>query len=452
MNARPIALHPKVNFKNTRVELSPPAVLALGFVMLIFVGSALLSLPWATHSSISVQEAIFTATSAVTVTGLVVVDTGTDFTRFGQTVIALLIQAGGLGLMTFAIVALLAIGGRIGFRQQIIATAAFNQTSWSTVTRTAKAVLVFALVVEAIGFVILCIRWLPTMPWHEAVFHAFFYTISAFNNAGFALDADSLMPFVGDPTVNVIITALFISGGLGFGVWMELWQERRWRKLSIYSRVLIASVVIINVGAMLLIFALEYGNPNTLGGLSHAEKIWASWFQATTTRTAGFNTLDIAALEDGTTILMLLLMFIGGGSLSTASGIKVMTFVVLVMATYAYLRQRDEVVLQGRTIPRNTVRKALAVTLISAFVIWLAIFLLAVTHRADFLDITFEAVSAFSTVGLSRGMTDELSILGQWFVIILMFTGRLGPLTMAYFFARPLRKRLQYPPVKMPIG
>lgn len=452
MNSRPIALHRTARFTSQKVSMSPPAVLSCGFLVLIVVGALLLKLPIATTQTITFQEAFFTATSAVTVTGLVVVDTGTDFTRFGQTIIAMLIQAGGLGLMTFAVVALLAIGGKIGFRQQIIATTAFNQTSWAHVVQTAKAVLIFALIVEAIGFSVLFLRWLPEMSAADAAFEAFFYTISAFNNAGFALDANSLSQYVGDTTVNLAITLLFISGGLGFGVWMELWQTKSWRKLSIYSKVLIASMIIINVVAMVLILILEANNQATLAGLDTNEKLWAAWFQATTPRTAGFNTIDIASLEDSTTTLMLLLMFIGGGSLSTASGIKVMTFVVLVMATYAFLRQREDVVLNWRTIPRDTVRKALAVTLISATIIWLSIFTLTITHRVPFLDIVFESVSAFSTVGLSRGMTAELSIVGQWVVMLLMFTGRIGPLTMAYFLARPKPKHLKFPVAKFPIG
>lgn len=452
MNSRPIALHRTARFTSQKVSMSPPAVLSCGFLILIVVGALLLKLPIATTQTITFQEAFFTATSAVTVTGLVVVDTGTDFTRFGQTIIAMLIQAGGLGLMTFAVVALLAIGGKIGFRQQIIATTAFNQTSWAHVVQTAKAVLIFALVVEAIGFIVLFLRWLPEMSAADAAFEAFFYTISAFNNAGFALDANSLSEFVGDTTVNLAITLLFISGGLGFGVWMELWQTKSWRKLSIYSKVLIASMLIINVVAMVLILILEANNQATLASLDTNEKLWAAWFQATTPRTAGFNTIDIASLEDSTTTFMLLLMFIGGGSLSTASGIKVMTFVVLVMATYAFLRQREDVVLNWRTIPRDTVRKALAVTLISATIIWLSIFILTITHRVPFLDIVFESVSAFSTVGLSRGMTAELSIVGQWVIMLLMFTGRIGPLTMAYFLAKPKPKHLKFPVAKFPIG
>lgn len=452
MNSRYIALHPKVNHSRKKIQLSPPTILALGFAGLIVIGTFLLMLPISANSNISLLEAAFTATSAVTVTGLVVVDTGTDFTMFGQLIIALLIQAGGLGLMTFAIVALIAIGGKIGFRQQIIATAAFNQTSWATVVQTAKAVIVFALIVESAGMIILFLRWLPEMAWQQALFHSFFYAISAFNNAGFALDANSLMPYVGDPTINIIITGLFITGGLGFGVWMDIWQQRRWRKLSIYSKALLTSVVLINVFAMLIIFILELDNPETLRSLTSSEQWWAAWFQATTTRTAGFNTIDISALEDSTTTLMLLLMFIGGGSLSTASGIKVMTFIVLVMATYAYLRQRDEVVLLGRTIPRNTVRKALALTLISVALIWIAIFLLTVLQHQPFLDVVFEAVSAFGTVGLSRGLTGELSVFGQMLIMVLMFVGRLGPLTMAYFLASPKPKHLGYPEVKVPIG
>ncbi|TDP40519.1 trk system potassium uptake protein TrkH [Idiomarina aquatica] len=420
--------------------------------MLIVVGAGLLLLPFATHQSIGVIDALFTATSAVTVTGLVVVDTGADFTLFGQTVIALLIQFGGLGLMTFAVVTLIAIGGKIGVFHQQVAATAFNQTKLATVTSTAKSVVLFALMVESLGMVLLFICWIDEMPIADALFHSFFYAISAFNNAGFALSSDSLSAYVGDPGTNLIITGLFITGGLGFVVWIDLYRQRRWHKLNLYSRVMIISTVIINVVVMLLFLLLEWNNSATLGALAESERWWAAWFHATTPRTAGFNTLDVAGYNDGTTILTILLMFVGAGSISTSSGIKLMTFVVLILSTYAFLRQREEIRIFNRSIPEHTVRKAFALTVISVSLIWIAFFLLSATHNLRFIDAIFEVVSAFGTVGLSRGITGELNPFGQFLIMFLMFFGRIGPLTLGYLLAKPKRNRVRYPSTEIPIG
>lgn len=398
------------------------------------------------------MDALFTATSAVTVTGLIVVDTGSDYTIFGQTVIAILIQFGGLGLMTFAVITIKAIGGKIGILHQQIAAADFNQTNFSTVTSTAKSILIFALIVESLGMLLLFIRWYGDMPAGDALFHSFFYAISAFNNAGFALSSKSLMPFVADPVVNIAVTGMFIVGGLGFVVWIDLYRERTWKKLSIYSRVMIGSTVIINVVAMLFIFATEYSNPATLGSLDMSGKLWASWFQATTPRTAGFNTLDISSYNDSTTTLTILLMFIGGGSMSTASGIKLMTFVVLILSTYAYLSKRQEIRLFNRAIPEDTVRKSFAIGILSMALIWICLLLLTSTHRINFLDAVFEVVSAFGTVGLSRGATSELNTFGQLLIMFLMFFGRIGPLTLGYMLATPKRSHIRHPKVDIPVG
>ncbi len=431
---------------------APPFILSVSFALLILLGTGLLMLPIATESPITWLQSLFTATSAVTVTGLVVVDTGTVFTSFGQIVIALLIQLGGLGLMTFAIVTLIALGGRIGFLQQTVAKEAFNQTDTSTLVSTAKAVLLFSLLVEAVGMLILSVYWSGELGWQTSIFHGFFYTISAFNNAGFALSADSLMPYVADPVINLTITALFIIGGLGFSVWIDLKRNKRWSKLSVYSRMMITGTIIINTVAVIAIYLIEYNNPNTLAPLSELGKWLASWFQAVTPRTAGFNTLAIDKLEDGTTPLMLVLMFIGGGSLSTASGIKVVTFMVLILATYGYLRRDEAVYVFKREIPKETISKALALTMISIGVTWLAIFALVLSEKAPLIDIVFEAVSALGTVGLSRGLTGNLSSAGQAIIIFMMFMGRLGPLMLAYFLANPRVKKLRYAETKLAIG
>lgn len=445
----PLERKPKASGK---IAAAPPLILCGGFLLLIALGTCLLKLPMATHVPISWVQSVFTSTSAVTVTGLAVVDTGTTFTVYGHLIIALLIQCGGLGLMTLAIVTLIALGGKISFLQFTVAREAFNQTDASTLVSTAKSVLIFSMIIELIGMLVLFLYWLEPLGWQTSLYHSFFYTISAFNNAGFALRADSLTPYVADPVINMTITGLFIAGGLGFSVWIDLVKNKRWAKLSLYSKMMILGTVVINSVAVIAIYCIEYNNPNTLAPLSESGKWLASWFQAVTTRTAGFNTVAIDQLEDATTALMLMLMFIGGGSMSTASGIKVVTFMVLVMATYSYLRRDGAVHFLKREIPKETVSKALALTIISAGVTWIAIFCLLLSEEADMLDIVFEAVSALGTVGLSRGLTTSLSEAGEFILIFLMFMGRLGPLTLAYFLASPRTKKLRYPSAKIAIG
>ena len=438
--------------KVSRVSLSPPAVLALGFLALILLGTLLLLLPLATIQPINLLQALFTATSAVTVTGLVVVDTGSQFSHFGQIVIALLIQAGGLGFMTFAVVAAISLGAKIGLSQQKIAQEALGQTSLDQVTTIAKAVLLYALLIELIGVLLLTLTWWSELGFVTALYHGFFYTISAFNNAGFALSSDSLMPYAGSIPVNLIITGLFVIGGIGFTVLIDVKKHRRWQLLSTNTRLILLATLLINLCAFILIWLLEANNPATLQQLSVKDQALAAWFQAVTPRTAGFNTLDYSSMTDASNILTLLLMFIGGGSLSTASGIKLGTFVILLMATYAFLRRHDEVTVLKRTVPTPLVLKALALALVSLIAIFISIFLLTITEQAPLLDVAFEVVSALGTVGLSRGLTGELSTFGQLLIIVLMITGRLGPLTLAYFLATPKRRRIRYADTRIQVG
>ncbi|MGL4614705.1 MAG: TrkH family potassium uptake protein [Shewanella sp.] len=453
-----VSWHPSVYFAQRtpkaaqKILAAPPLILSISFIVLILIGTLLLKLPIATTAPVTWSQSLFNATSAVTVTGLVVFDVGTVYSTFGQVVVALLIQLGGLGIMTFAIVTLLALGGKIGFLHNTIAKEAYNSTNTSTLVATAKAVLIFSLCVEFIGMIILAVSWSDELGWQTSLFHGFFYTISAFNNAGIGLSPDSLIPYVEDPVINLTITGLFIIGGLGFTVWIDLWRQRRWAKLATYSKMMIIGTVMLNAIAVLAIYGIEFDNPGTLLPLSETGKWLASWFQAVTPRTAGFNTLAMNELEDATTALMLLLMFIGGGSLSTASGIKVVTFMVLVLATYGYLRRYEVVYVYHRGISKDTISKALALAMISVATIWVSIFFLLLSEKAPMIDVIFEAVSAFGTVGLSRGLTSNLTVTGQFIIIFLMFMGRLGPLTLAYFLASPKSKRIRYPETKLTIG
>jgi trk system potassium uptake protein len=432
-------------WKGSVVHLSPPQVLAWSFLLFILFGACLLKLPFASTTPISWLDALFTATSAITVTGLIVVDTGSVFTIFGQIVIMCLIQLGGLGLMTFAVLIVIMLGKKVGLQQRMLIQESFNQTSLGGLVRLVKILLVFTLLLESIAFVLLSIRWVPEFGWKEGMYQSLFHTISAYNNAGFSLWSDGLTTYVGDPIVNVVITSLFITGGLGFTVLADLWSKKNFKRLTLHSKIMLVGTFTINIVAFLLIFLLEYANPATLGSLPLSEKVWGAYFQAVTPRTAGFNSIDIGAMTTPAILLIILLMFIGGGSASTASGIKVTTFIVMVLATVTFLRGRSETMIFNRTIKLQTIIRALAIIVISLSVIFVVLFILTITEDASFIVILFEVISAFGTVGLSMGLTPELTSVGKQVIIIMMFIGRIGPLTLAFTLAKQKKSPIKYP-------
>lgn len=440
-------------YRHRVIQLPPHATLALAFLGLIVIGTGLLKLPLSTTQSVSWLEAAFTATSAVTVTGLIVVDTGTAFTQFGQTVIAVLIQLGGLGLMTFAVLILSVLGQRIGLRQQLLLRDNLNQTALGDLAGLVRIIFLQVAILELLGISLLAIRLVPELGWEEGLFSAFFHAISAFNNAGFALYADSMSRWADDPLINLVIPGLFIVGGLGFVVVRELNVKRSLRRLSLHSKLMLVGTLALNAWAFLAFLGLEWTNPNTLGGMAGiGDRLWAAWFQATTTRTAGFNTIDIGELTEASSLMTISLMFIGGGSTSTAGGIKVTTFMVLVLATVAFLRRRETPLAFGRSIANPDVLKVLAVTFISLLAIMVGTFLLTATHDLPFLSIVFEATSAFGTVGLSRGVTGELNTFGEIVLMVLMFVGRVGPLSLGFLLATPARRLLRYPQQTVYLG
>ncbi|MEA2119213.1 TrkH family potassium uptake protein [Halovibrio sp. HP20-50] len=434
-------------------SIKPPWLLLQSFLILIFTGACLLKLPFSTVAPISWMEAAFTATSAVTVTGLVVVDTGSQFTLFGQVVILCLIQLGGLGLMTFAVLTALALGFKLGLKQQLVAQEAFNEISLQTTGKAGSSIALFALTCEAIGIIVLGYFFIPELGWGDGFFNALFYTISAFNNAGFALSPDSLSAYVSHPGITLTVTALFITGGLGYIVSMELLQKRAWSRLSVYVKIILTTTLILNLFATAAFLLLEFGNPNTLGMLEGFwSKLLAAWFQGTTPRTAGFNTLDIGALTAASSVLMLLLMFIGGAPNSTASGIKISTFFILITATKSFLQGNLNVNFFGRSLSRETLLKALTTATIGMAAIFIAVFMLTLFVKDDFLNIAFEAVSAFGTVGLSRGTTSELGTPGQLIIMAVMLIGRLGPLTLGYTLTVRHKSHVKYATTEFPVG
>lgn len=440
-------------YEGRKESINPPRLLFESFLVLIVLGACLLKLPFATVEPVSWMEAAFTATSAVTVTGLVVVDTGSQYTVFGQLVILSLIQLGGLGLMTFAVLTALALGFKLRLQHQLVAQEAFNEVSLQTARHAGKSIALFALMAEAVGILFLALFFVPELGWSEGLYQALFYSISAFNNAGFGLSSDSLSAYVGHPGINLSVSALFILGGLGYIVIMELIDKRSWSRLSVYVKVVLLATLILNVIATVAVLLLEYGNPATLGALdSFQDKLLAAWFQGVTPRTAGFNTLDIGALTAGTSVLMLLLMFIGGAPNSTSSGIKISTFVILLSATRSFLKGNINVSLFRRSLSRETVLKALATVTIGMATIFLAILTLSVLVEDEFLDIAFEVVSAFGTVGLSRGTTGELGTAGQLVIMAVMLIGRLGPLTLGYTLTVRRKSHVRYARTEFPVG
>lgn len=431
--------------KDRIINLSPPQVLLNVFLIGIILGTLFLKLPISSTNSVSWLDALFTATSAMTVTGLVVVDTGTVFTTFGQVVILILIQMGGLGIMSFAVLIFLALGRKIGFKHRILIQQALNQTSIGGVVKLVQKLLVFSLIIEGIAVCFLSIRWVPELGWSEGIYASIFHSISAFNNAGFSIWSDSLMSYVGDPLVNIIITCLFILGGLGFTVLVDLWRTKNIHKLSLHSKIMLLGTFLLNIFSFILVFLLEYNNPHTLGNLPFFDKVWGAYFQAVTPRTAGFNSVDIGSLEEPTLFFMVFLMFIGAGSASTGGGIKLTTFIAMFLSVLTFIKGREEITIYGRTLNPTIIIRSLAISMISISVIFIGIFILEFTQDSSFLSIVFEVVSAFGTVGLSMGLTGDLTFAGKVVIIIIMFIGKIGPLTLAFSLAKPEKSLIKYP-------
>jgi trk system potassium uptake protein TrkH len=439
------------------LKLSPPQILVLGFAAIILIGTLLLMLPVASTSGHSLKfiDALFTATSATCVTGLVVVDTGTYFSTFGQSVIMLLIQVGGLGFMSMATLFALVLKRKISLRDRLILQEAMNQSSMEGIVRLIRRVLLYSLVIEGSAALLLFIRWAFDMPLGQAAFFGIFHAISMFNNAGFDLFGHyhSLMGYVNDPFVNLIVMFLIVSGGIGFVVIADLIDFRRKRRLSLHSKVVLSMTAALILAGTLVIFIFEYTNPRTLGSLNFGGKLLASFFQSVTPRTAGANTLDIAGLRQASQFFIVILMFIGASPGSTGGGIKTTTFTLMIGAVIAMLRGREDIVLFRYRLAQERVLKALTITLLALLLIVCVSMVLSTTENRDFLEILFETTSAFATVGLSMGLTPELSLAGKILICLTMFAGRLGLLTLAYALGPKQGKPLyQYPEGKMIIG
>ena len=434
-------------------RLSPPALLAGGFAVFILIGTLLFWLPFASHEGLSLWQALFTATASITVTGLSLVDPARDLTLFGQVVVMVLFHIGGLGLMTFAVLTVLALGGRLGLGGQRLVREAMNQTSPGDVVVLVRQVALLALTLELVGAAVLATAWVPEMGWARGLWMSFFHAASAFNNAGVSILPGGLAPWAATPLITIVITGLFIVGGLGFTVINDLWHERRFGRLSLHSKLTLTGTLILAVSAWLMVMGFEWNNGNTLAALAPEQRPWLAWFMAVVPRSAGFAVVDISVAYAPTVLLTMFLIFIGGGSNSTASGIKVSTFMVVILATRAFLTGRQRPTAFTRMVSLKSVFRAYTVVVLSLLMVMLGCFFLVILEpEMRPMDVLFEGFSAFGNAGMTRGITAHMSMASQAVVMVLMFVGRIGPLALAFSLARPRPVRLRYAEDEVQIG
>lgn len=427
---------------NRRLSLSTTHIIMLSFLVLILAGSLLLALPISSASGEAVpyQDALFTATTAACVTGLVTLPTVTAWSVFGQAVILVLIQVGGLGVVTIMSALMILLHRRMGIGDRLLLQDAFNLNSLSGIVRFVKRVLLGTFLVEGLGALLYMTVFVPEFG-PRGIWISVFTSISAFCNAGIDIIAEnSLCNYATNPIINTVTSLLIILGGIGYIVWWDVMglgkrtagkKRRRFRNLSLHSKIAITTTLILIFGGGMLIFLFEYDNPLTIGNLSAFDKIQVSLFQSVTTRTAGFATVPQQDLTNASSILCLLLMFIGGSPVGTAGGIKTVTIAVLMVSALATIQNKQDVSLYNRNIAKQAVSKAVAVTVMSFSIMFTSTVLLSAVSGADALDILYETVSATATVGLTRDLTPYLNTAGKAIIIGTMYLGRVGPISLA---------------------
>ncbi|MDR4493746.1 MAG: TrkH family potassium uptake protein [Nitrospirales bacterium] len=444
------------------IRLLPGQIVALAAIALIVLGAGLLMLPFSTPpgTHLGIVDALFTATSAVCVTGLIVMDTPHDFTLFGQWIILFLIQIGGLGYALMATLILLVLGRRLGLRDRMMLTETLNTLDMQGLVRYVKMITVITFTVEGIGALMLTGRFAHEYAWGTAVYYGIFHSVSAFNNAGFALFSDSLMPFQTDWTINLTITTLIILGSIGFLVFDDLldnYHRRRFRMRTHTKLVVVTSLILI-LGGTLGILILEWNNPNTFQALSIGEKITISYFQSVS-RTAGFTTIDVGDMRDATLYTLLLLMAIGGSPGSMSGGIKTTTIAIVFLTVWSTLRRNSDVEVFHRRIPDGLVLQALCLTMLAIALITGMTLLLSSTESQPFLSLMFEVTSAMGIVGMSlgdgetRSFSALLTDFGKVMIMLSMLLGRFGPLLIGLFAVKTsVHKPYRYAKGRVVIG
>ena len=438
------------------------SILALGFLAVILLGTVLLALPIAAKNgqSIGLFDGLFTSTSAVCVTGLVVVDTGTTFSLFGQIVLIVLIQVGGLGFMVFATMLMVMLGRKISIRGRMLIRESMNASSLSDLGSLTRLYLLLSLAIELIGTITLCFRFVPLYGWKHGTWMALFHSVSAFCNAGFDLFGNyaSLTAFSGDPLVLLTVASLIILGGLGFSVILETARNRQgFRNLSLHTRIVLMTTLVLLLAGTVFYWIVERTNAETLAGCSEGEKILNAFFQSVTMRTAGFNSFDLSALRDGTKLFSSLLMMIGASPASTGGGIKTTTIAALTLLMLSVVRGESEVNVARRRLSDDISRRALAVAVLFLTTLLTGTLIISLIENGRFPleDILFEASSAMGTVGVSAIGTPNLSSASRAILLPMMFLGRVGPLTLAVAVAKRqggLRTASKYPEERIMIG
>ena len=442
-------------------RLTPTQMIPVVFAALILAGGCLLTLPVASRSGISCgfRPALFTATSATCVTGLVLFDTWTQWSAFGQAVILGLIEIGGLGFMAVASLGVFVLGKKAGLRQRLLMAQAWSVEDMAEVVRIQKWVIFGSLAVQFAGALILFFCFLPDHGLKRAILWAVFHAISAFCNAGFDITGSiapgaNMIVFNQNPVVCLTLMALIVIGGLGFFVWKEVATVRSFRKFSVYTKLVLLTTLVLITGGGIVLCLLEWNNPNTLGQMDVPYKILNGFFQSVTLRTAGFTTIDQGALTDSGKIVSIFLMLIGGSSGSTAGGVKTVTFVVVALFLISRARGRNRVTVFKRNVPQEKILDAVTVIGLVAFLALAGALFITVTSPVGFTDALFETASALATVGLTANVTTALSIPAQWMIILFMYFGRVGIMTLSlgFLMGDQAENRFRYANTNLLIG
>lgn len=445
------------NFKKGS-KLKGVQILTLGFLAVILIGGIILSLPVSSASGESTNflDALFTSTSAVCVTGLVTLDTGTHWNMFGQTIIMLLIEIGGLGFMSFTTLIAIFLGRKITLRDRLILQDAMNTYNIQGLVKMVQYVVGFTVAVQLSGALLFSTQFVPKYGIGKGLFYSLFHSISAFCNAGFDLfgNFSSLTSFSSNWVVILVASALIIIGGIGFAVWIEIYNIKTVKKLSLHSKLVILMTVTLVVGGAILMFIFEHNNPNTLANMSFPDKVLNSFFASVTTRTAGFNSISTDGMTNAGNFLTIILMFIGGSPGSTAGGIKTTTIGVLIVTVICVIKGREDAEVFKRRFSKDLIYKAFTLFFIGGSLVICATMLLSYTEQgASFLSLLYETVSAFGTVGLTLGLTQQLSEIGKVLIMTLMFLGRVGPLTVVLSLMKNKKNNgVRYPEGKILIG
>jgi trk system potassium uptake protein len=439
--------------------------ICLGFITVILAGTALLMMPFATSSGQwnNPIVALFTATSAVCVTGHVVVDTATYFSGVGQFVIMLLVQIGGLGYMTVTTFLLLLLGRRFGLKDKIAIQQSLDRRSLQGSNQILRSIVATTMIFELTGAFLLLLEFVPRVGWPKGLWFAVFHSVSAWNNAGFALFSDNLVSYQGSLLLNMVITGLIIFGGIGYEVILELYLMLRERITNSYIRttrslnfrVAVSTTIFLLISGTLAIWLIEMRNAQTLGVLGTGQQLLAAWFQAVTSRTAGFNTIDVSKMTTAGLFITIALMLVGGCPGGTAGGIKTTTARILASSTYAVLQGKESVVLYRRQVPNTLILKAVGVTFGSIITVVVATIVISLVEppTLNFIQILFEVVSAFGTVGLSMGITAELTPVSKLVLVATMYIGRVGILLLiAALLGDPKSTAIRYPEESLLVG